>query len=34
MQGWYTPAITILRRPKQEDHEVKATLDYAIRCCL
>jgi hypothetical protein len=28
---WYTPVIPVLRSPKQEDHEFKASLSYIVR---
>jgi hypothetical protein len=31
---WYTPVIPALRRRRQEDHEVKTSLDYIERSCL
>jgi hypothetical protein len=31
---WYTPAIPVLRRQRQEDHEFDATLGYIVASCL
>jgi hypothetical protein len=30
----YTPIILTLRRYRQEDHELEASLSYTVRACL
>jgi hypothetical protein len=31
---WYIPVITVLRRLRQEDHELEVSLSYIVRPCL